>query len=64
MSDVWLACKQRPIHGDYEDDLIIAAIQRVGSTVLVTNDEKLLRHCPVAVLDVKDALAYVEQVEA
>lgn len=61
LSDIWLACKHRSIHGDYEDDLILAAIQRVGSTTLVTNDEKLLRHCPVAALDVKDALAYVEQ---
>lgn len=63
LSDVWLACKHRPIHGDYEDDLILAAVQRVGSTMLVTNDEKLLRHCPMAALDVKDALAYVEQIE-
>ena len=63
MTDVWLACKQRPIHGDYEDDLILAAIQRVGSTTLVTNDEKLLLHCPVGALDVKDALAYLEQME-
>lgn len=63
LSDVWLACKHRSIHGDYEDDLILAAIQRVGSATLVTNDEKLLRHCPVAALDVKDALAYVEQLE-
>lgn len=64
MSDVWFACKQRSIHGDYEDDLFLAAAQRSKTTLLVTSDEKLLRHCPVAALDVKDALAYVEQIEA
>lgn len=63
VSDVWYACKQRSIHGDYEDDLILAAVQRVGSTTLVTNDEKLLRHCPVAALDVQDAIKYIEQIE-
>lgn len=60
-SDMWYACRQRPIHGDYEDDLILAAVHRASSALLVTNDEKLLRHCPVAALDVADALAYIRQ---
>lgn len=58
-SDIWLARKQRSIHGDYEDDLLIAAVRRSGADLLVTSDERLLRHCPVAALDVEDALRYV-----
>lgn len=58
-SDVWLARKQRAVHGDYEDNLVVAAAQRAGADFLVTNDEKLLRHCPVAALDTRDAVAYL-----
>ena len=55
-SDVWVAAKQRPLHGDYEDDLVIAAVIRCNANLLVTNDEKLLRHCPVAALSVGDSI--------
>lgn len=60
LGDAWMAGKQRPVHADFEDDLVIAAAMRTGADCLVTNDEKLLRHCPVAALDVKDALALIE----
>lgn len=55
-SDVWLAQKQRRLHGDYEDNLIIAAALRAKASLLVTNDEQLLKHCPVAALSAADAL--------
>ncbi|MBS5478618.1 MAG: PIN domain-containing protein [Coriobacteriia bacterium] len=57
LSDIWLACKQRPLHADYEDNLIVAAAQRAKADLLVTSDESLLRHCPVAALDIPDAIA-------
>lgn len=55
-SDVWLARKYRRLHADYEDDLIIAAAMRAKASLLVTNDEQLIRHSPVATLSVESAL--------
>lgn len=46
--DLWLAAKLRDEHAEIEDDLIVAACMRIGADYLVTNDEKLMRHAPVA----------------
>ena len=59
-TDVWMASKQRVLHADFEDDLIIAAALRARADYLVTNDEGLLRHCPVAALDARDMVALLE----
>lgn len=59
-SDTWLAQTQRALHDDYEDNLVIAAALRARPTLLVTNNEQLLRHSPVAALDTRDAIAYLE----
>lgn len=64
MLDVQLARKQRRLHGDYEDDLVIAAVMRSQRCLLVTRDEGLLRHAPVAALSVPDALIHVESLGA
>ncbi|WP_302012033.1 hypothetical protein [Collinsella tanakaei] len=61
--DVWIAEKQKRLHPDYEDNLIIAASIRLGATLLVTNDEGLLRHAPVSALSVEDALKYLDTLE-
>ena len=53
-TDIWLASKQRPLQGDFEDDLVIAAAMRGKVDYLVTNDGALLRHCPVAALSSSD----------
>lgn len=58
-SDVWLARVQRSLHEDYEDNLVIAAVQRADADWLVTNDDALVRHSPVAALTCQDALAYL-----
>ena len=58
-SDVWAARKQRPLHADYEDNLVVAAAMRVKADLLVTNDELLLRHSPVATLPCEDAITYL-----
>mgnify|MGYP002230547929 CR=1 FL=1 len=59
-TDVWMASKQRALHGDFEDDLVIAAAMRGKVDYLVTNDEELLRHCPVAALSVTDMYKLLE----
>ena len=60
-TDVWMASKQRALHGDFEDDLVIAAAMRGKVDYLVTNDDALLRHCPVAALSVSDMCTVLEQ---
>ena len=47
-SDMWLAKKYRGVHPDFEDNLVLAAAERVHADLIVTNDEKLLKHAPVA----------------
>ena len=59
-SDVWMARKQRKLHLDYEDDLVIAATLRAHGACLVTSDAQLIAHAPVAALSPVDALAYLE----
>lgn len=60
-SDVWLARKYRRIHADFEDCMVLAAAQRAKADYLVTSDETLLRHAPVATLSVEDFLALVRE---
>ena len=60
-SDVWLARKYQRIHADFEDCLVLAAAQRAQADCLVTNDEALLRHAPVAALSAGDFLALVAE---
>jgi predicted nucleic acid-binding protein len=58
-SDVWLARAQRSLHNDYEDNLILAAAQRAKVDCLITNDQSLIDHSPVAALSPRRALDYV-----
>lgn len=58
-SDIACAMRQKNIHPDLEDDLVIAAMVCSRADLLVTNDDKLLRHCPVAALDARDALSWL-----
>lgn len=58
-SDAYLALKHRPLHGDFEDDLVIAAALRSDPDYLVTGDEKLRRHSPVQTLTVEEALVFL-----
>lgn len=54
-----MASKQRQLHSDYEDDLIIAAAMRAEADLLVTNDVKLCSHAPVAAMSVENARNYL-----
>lgn len=59
-SDLWTACNLRSVHNDLEDNLIVAAAQRANAAYLVTNDEALIKHAPVAALAPVDALALLK----
>lgn len=59
-SDVWLARTHRQVHADFEDNLVVAAAQRAKADFLITNDEQLLKHAPVAALSVADAIKVLE----
>lgn len=48
MGDLWMAEKLRDEHAEIEDNLIVAACMRCNIDYLVTNDEKLRKHAPVA----------------
>lgn len=41
----------------------VAAAQRAHADCLVTNDQNLLKHSPVAALSCTDALAYLQALE-
>ena len=55
--DALIASKQRTIHGDYEDNLVVACAMRTNARLLVTNDESLIKHSPVATMNARDAAA-------
>ena len=57
--DAYLATKQRRIHDDYEDDLIIAAAMRMNADMLVTSDRALLAHAPIAALSPQDVIHWL-----
>ena len=54
-ADAQIASKYRMLHSDYEDNLVIACAQRTKARLLVTNDEKLVKHSPVPTLTAHDA---------
>lgn len=43
-SDVWLASKWEPLHGDIGDNLVLAAAKRAQADYVVTSDRQLLSH--------------------
>ncbi len=57
--DATIAVKQRGIHDDYEDNLVIAAAMRMKADFLVTSDATLLKHAPVAALTPEDATKWL-----
>lgn len=63
LSDVWVAKKLKGAHRDFEDDLVIAAAYRAKADCIITNDEKLAKHSPVACLTPNDFVALLEAFE-
>ena len=50
----------RPLHGDFEDDLVAATALSANVDFLVSNDEELIKHAPIACLSSSDALSLVK----
>ena len=59
-ADVWLATKYRSISDDFEDNILLAAAQRVAVDYLVTTDRVLLNKATVAALAPQDMLTVLE----
>ena len=59
-ADLWLACKYRRLHEDLEDNLVLAAAERVHADYLVTSDEQLIRKSTVAAFTPTDMTAYLK----
>lgn len=55
--DALIASKQRALHDDLEDNLVIACAMRTNARMLVTNDEKLIKHSPVVTMNARNAAA-------
>lgn len=62
--DLWLACKYHDLHPDLEDDLVLAAANRVQADYLVTSDRQLIAKSTVAALTSQDMLAVLEAMDA
>nr|AHF23953.1 PilT protein domain-containing protein [uncultured bacterium Contig19] len=54
----------KPLHNDFEDNLVVAAALSANVDFLVTNDEALLRHAPIACLSSNDMLALLKEERA
>lgn len=59
-SDLWLADKYLPIHGDFEDNLVLAACQRARADYLVTNNQALISHANVVAKTPEDMVRLIE----
>lgn len=49
------------VHGDFEDNLVVAAALHMGADCLVTSDGRLMKHAPIACLTPQDALALLKR---
>ena len=54
--DIWESLLLRAKHGDYEDDLVLAAALKSKAAWLVTQDSALTRHAPLPCLTEAEAL--------
>lgn len=52
----------KPVHGDFEDNLVVAAARSANADFVVTNDQSLLRHAPIACLSSADILAFLNEI--
>lgn len=60
VSDFYFAEKYRPLHGDLEDDLVLAGCSRARANYLVTTDKRLLRHADIAAKTPSEMLDLLE----
>lgn len=60
-SELWIARKFRRDHGDFEDNLIIAAGERANADYIVTSDRQLLAHLPAIAITPQRACELIGQ---
>lgn len=60
-SELWTARKFRRDHGDFEDNLIIAAGERANVDYIVTSDRQLLSHLPAIAITPQRACELIGQ---
>ena len=58
-SDMIEAMVQRAAHGDYEDNLIVAAAMRARASHIITSDVQLQRHSPIPCVSIAEACALI-----
>ena len=58
---VWLASHFEDLHNDFEDDLVLAALESSKAEFLVTNDDTLRKKAPKGAYDVCDMLIYLRK---
>lgn len=57
---VWLASHYEDFHSDFEDDLVLAALETSKAEFFVTGDKALREKAPVGAFDAADMLAYLK----
>lgn len=62
-TDMIEAMMMRPLHPDFEDNLVVAAAMRAQADYLVTSDKQLLGRNLGYCLSVRDALAFVSGID-
>ena len=63
-SDLWLADKYLPMHGDFEDNLVLSACRRAKADYLVTNDQGLIGHADILAKTPADMATLLETGQA
>ena len=62
-NDARMALKLCNVHSDYEDNVVVAAALRAKADFLVTDDEALRQHAPIAAYSAEDALKCLQALE-
>ena len=60
-SDMIEAMVQRANHGDYEDNLVIAAAMRAGATHIVSSDKQLQTQSPIPCIGIAEAIRTIDE---
>lgn len=59
-AQIWLAQHYRDLHDDYEDDLVLAAVETSKADYFVTNDKRLVGKSGAPSFTCLDMLAYLK----
>lgn len=60
---VWLARHYRDLHEDYEDDLVLAAVETSQADYFVTGDKRLTGKCASPTFTAAEMIAFLKAQE-